>query len=222
MNNTRHLSWIAAGVIIGFLSSFIFGDLLKLPLDLYYFIYFTIITAFFVFYIKKTRLNLREWISRRSWRGILLGLFFSIIMIMNVLSRSPTAKFTGTTLIWEIFWRGLMYGAIDGLLLTVFPWIVTWRAFNVEAKPLRKKITYSLLAWIFILIITSAYHLGYADFRSRKLFQANIGNTIMSVPTLLSANPVASPITHAALHISAVIHSPQTDLFLPPHRSKIE
>jgi hypothetical protein len=53
------------------------------------------------------------------------------------------------------------------------------------------------------------------------MIQANIGNTIMSVPTLVTANPVAAPIAHAALHVSAVLHSPETELFLPPHREHV-
>lgn len=209
------------GAITGFVSSYIFGDLLTLPVDVYYLIYFGIITIFFTIYVKKINLNLKAYFSKRLIWGILLGLIFSIIMIQNVLSRPVTAKLEGTYLIWSVFWRGLMYGTIDGLLLTVFPWIVTWRAFNAEQKPLGKKIAIGFLAWIFILVTTTAYHVGYSDFRSPKVLQANLGNTIMSVPTLLAANPVATPITHAALHITAVIHSPETELFLPPHREEV-
>jgi hypothetical protein len=121
-------------------------------------------------------------------------------------------------LAWLIFWRGLVYGGIDGLFLSSFPWIVTWRAFDVGKKPWSGKITAGFLAWLFILVVTTAYHLGYSDFRSRKIIQPNIGNTIISVPTLVSANPIGSPITHAIMHIAAIIHCPKTELFLPPHR----
>lgn len=218
MNNYKHLLWIIGGVLAGFLSSFIFGDLLALPLDLYYLIYFGVITGFFVIYIKKTQLDVRKWFSRRLIWGVVLGLIFAVVMISNVMSRPETAKLEGSYLIWSIFWRGLVYGAIDGLLLSVFPWVVTWRAFNAEAKPVAGKIGIALVAWALIIVMTTFYHIGYSDFRSPKVIQANIGNTIMSVPTLLAANPIGTPIAHAALHISAVIHSPETDLFLPPHR----
>jgi hypothetical protein len=114
--------------------------------------------------------------------------------------------------------RGLVYGAIDGLLLTVFPWVVTWRAYNAEEKPFAKKLALGFLAWLFIVVSTTAYHAGYSDFRSKKMIQPIIGNTIMSIPTLVSANPIGSPLTHAIMHIAAVIHSPKTELFLPPHR----
>jgi len=218
MNNPGHLKWIVFGAIVGFGASFIFGDLMTLPLDLYYLIYFGIITVFFTIYIQKTQLNLKEWFSRRWVLGILLGLVFGALMVQNVLSRPATEKFTGPYLVWLIFWRGLIYGAMDGLLLSVFPWMVTWRAFDVEKKPLGRKIAFALLAWLFILVLTTAYHLGYSDFRSRKIIQPNIGNTIISVPTLVSANPIGSPVAHAMMHIAAIIHSPRTELFLPPHR----
>ena len=218
MNNPGHLKWILLGVLVGFGASFVFGDLITLPLDLYYLIYFGIVVAFFTIYIKKTQLNLKEWFSRRWVWGILLGLVFGALMVQNVLSRPVTEKFTGAYLAWLIFWRGLIYGAIDGLLLSVFPWMVTWRAFDVEKKPLGKKIAFGFLAWLFILVLTTAYHLGYADFRSKKMIQPNIGNTIISVPTLVSGNPIGSPMVHAIMHITAIIHSPKTELFLPPHR----
>lgn len=219
---TTHLIWILAGCIVGFLASFIFGDLLSLPLNLYYLIYFSIIMGFFAIYVRFTHLDLKTWFSRHLIWGIALGAVFAFIMVKNVLSRPATAQFSGSFLVWEILWRGVIYGAIDGLLLTVFPWIVTWRAFQVETRPLLAKIGFGLLAWVLILVMTTAYHAGYKDFRSPKMVQANIGNTIMSVPTLLAANPIGAPIAHAALHVSAVIHSPQTELFLPPHREPPE
>lgn len=218
MTNSKHLIWIPFAALVGFFSSFIFGDLLILPVDLYHLIYFGIITALFIIYIKRTRLEVKQWFSRRLIWGVVLGVVFAVLMIQNVLSRPETAKLEGMELAWAIFWRGLVYGTVDGLLLTVFPWIVTWRAFHAEGKSLSKKVGIALLAWLFILVTTTAYHLGYSDFRSSKVVQANIGNTIMSVPTLVSANPAGAPIAHAALHISAVIHSPKTELFLPPHR----
>jgi hypothetical protein len=218
MNMSGHLKWIAIGALVGFGASFIFGDLLPLPVDLYYLIYFGVIITFFSFYARKTKLNIKEWFSKRLVWGVLLGFIFGGLMVQKVLSMPETEKFTGAYLAWLLFWRGLVYGVIDGLLLSSFPWIVTWRAFDVGKKPLGKKVAFGFLAWLFILVVTTAYHLGYSDFRSSKIIQPNIGNTIISLPTLLTANPIGSPITHSIMHVTAVIHSPQTDLFLPPHR----
>ena len=218
MNNSGHLKWIAFAAVAGFGSSFIFGDLLNLSVDLYYLIYFGIILIFFSAYIRKTNLKIKEWVSKRLVWSVLLGVIFGVLMAQNVLSRPETDRFTGAYLAWLIFWRGMVYGVIDGLLLSSFPWIVTWRAFDVSKKSLGRKMAFGILTWLFILVVTTAYHLGYSDFRSKKIIQPNIGNTLISVPTLVTANPIGSPITHAIMHIAAVIHSPKTELFLPPHR----
>jgi len=42
-----------------------------------------------------------------------------------------------------------------------------------------KENSIGFLAWLFILVLTTAYHLGYADFRSKKIIEPNIGNTII-------------------------------------------
>jgi hypothetical protein len=47
MNNFWHVKWMASGAAVGFGSSFIFADLLNLPLDLYYLLYFVTIITFF-------------------------------------------------------------------------------------------------------------------------------------------------------------------------------
>jgi len=102
----------------------------------------------------------------------------------------------------------------------LFSWMVTWRAFNVEKKSLSKKIAFSFVAWFFILVVTTAYHLGYSDFRSPKIVQPNIGNTIISLPTLISVNPIGAPITHAMMHIAAIIIFQNRPFFTSPQRLK--
>jgi hypothetical protein len=213
-----HLFWIPLGAGVGFLASFIFGDLLTLPLDLYYLIYFVIIGGFFATYVQSSGVDVRRLASHRIGWAVLLGIVVGVVMVINVVGRPETERFSGGMLAWAIFWRGLVYGAVDGLLLFTFPWIVARRAFGTGTASAGRKILASVTAFVSILVITTTYHLGYADFRSSKIVQPNIGSAIAAVPTLISANPVASPITHVFLHVAAVVHSPYTDLFLPPHR----
>lgn len=84
---TRHLLWIPATAIVGFAVPFVFADLLVLPVDLYYVVYFAATAAFASY------------------------------------------------------------------------------------------------------VVTTAYHLGYRDFRSSKILQPNIGSTIGSVATLGRSKP---------------------------------
>jgi hypothetical protein len=218
MEGFAHLKWLAMGVIIGFLVPFVFGDRLTLPLDLYYLIYFAAVGTFLTVYVRKTGLDVRTWLARRLVWGLALGVVFGAVMVRFVLTNPATEGFSGPGLAWALLWRGVVYGTVDGLLLTAFPWVVTWRAFRVEERRLGGKAAFALLAWVFILAMTAAYHAGYSDFRSPKLAKTLVGNTLISVPTLVAANPVGAPITHAMMHVAVIIHCPKTDVFLPPHR----
>lgn len=213
-----HLAWIPVGAAVGFSAAFLFGDLLTLPVDLYYLIYFTVVLGFLGVYVRRTRLDLRRLVSRRLAWGVVLGLLGGLVVMRGVLARPETPGLSGFDLWWALLWRGLAYGAVDGLLLFAFPWMVAWRALGAEERGLARKFAASAVALAAILLVTTTYHLGYRDFRSSKILQPNIGSTIASVPTLVTANPIASPISHVFLHVTAVLHSPDTELFLPPHR----
>jgi hypothetical protein len=213
-----HLAWIPAGALAGFAASFVFGDVLTLPVDLYYLSYFAVVLGFLALYAVRTGLRLRPWLSRRAAWSVAAGVAVGLVMVQNVLSRPGTERLAGGLLVWAVLWRGLVYGAVDGLLLSAFPWIVCWRALGAEENGLGRRLGAAALAWVAILVLTTAYHLGYRDFRSGMIVQPNVGSTIMSVPTLVTANPIGSPLTHVFLHVAAVVHSPRTELFLPPHR----
>ena len=49
--------------------------------------------------------------------------------------------------------------------------------------------------------------------------QPEVGNTLISVPALLTTNPAGSVVAHAAMHTTAVTHSYETDVYLPPQTS---
>lgn len=213
-----HLVWIPAGAMVGWMASFVFGDLLTLPLDLYYLIYFAIVLGFFGYYVRRTELDLRRWILRRLWWAVGMGVLGGLALMQGVLARPETPHLSGGMLAWAVAYRGVIYGAVDGLLLLAFPWIVVWRAVRAEGAAWSRRLRAAGLAFVAMLLITTTYHLGYQDFRSSKIVMPNVGSTIGGLPTLVAANPVASVISHVLMHVTSVLHSPESDLFLPPHR----
>jgi hypothetical protein len=206
------------GAGVGFGLSFVFGDLITMPVDLYYLVYFAGVIGFLVFYVRRTRFPVRTWAGRRILPALVLGVVGGLVLSRGVMMRPPTAPLRGAELAWALLWRGLVYGSVDGLLLVAFPWVVTWRALEAERGRGQRKLAAAVAAWAAVLLVTTAYHLGYADFRSRRVAQPNIGATITALPTLVTANPIAGPISHVFLHVTAVLHAPETDLYLPPHR----
>lgn len=214
----RHLLWIPAGALVGGLTSFVFGDTLSLPVDLYYLIYFGVSLGFLGLYARWTDLEIRPWAKRRLAAALILGIVGGLVLMRGALARPGTPGPSGVILAWAVLYRGLLYGTVDGLLLFTFPWLVAWRAFGSEGATRGVRMRASAVALAGMLLVTTAYHLGYRDFRSSRITMPNVGAVISGIPTLASANPVASPIAHVILHVTAVFHSPGSDLYLPPHR----
>ena len=78
------------------------------------------------------------------------------------------------------------------------------------------RVRFIALALPLIMLITATYHLGYPQIRQDGLTRPETGNTIISVPTLLTANPIGSIGAHVTMHVTAVTHAYETRDYLPP------
>lgn len=217
----QQVRWLAAGLVIGFAVPFLFTDMLSLPRDLYYGIYAAIVVVFFVLWARFTGQSI-EVMIRRRWRlATVLGVIFAIVVAVIVIRTEPTtARPGGLALAGAVLWRGVVYGAVDGLLLSAFPILAVFAA--TAGSRFRRHLPGTAgiggAALLASLVMTAVYHLGYSDFRSIKLAKPVAGDLIWSVPTLATLNPVGAPIAHAGMHVTAVLHSYETDTFLPPHQ----
>jgi hypothetical protein len=217
----RQARWLAAGLALGFLVPFLFADLLELPRDLYYGIYVVSVAGFFVLWARRTGQALGAMMRRRLPLALGLGVVFAGVMALVVLRAGDESSGPdGLALAGAVLWRGVVYGAADGLLLSAFPILAVFAAFAGHAvrDRLRGKLLIGAAALAASLAMTAAYHVGYGDFRSEKVRSPLAGDVVWSVPTLVTLNPAGSMIAHVGLHVTAVLHDPETDLFLPPHR----
>jgi hypothetical protein len=142
-----------------------------------------------------------------------------VLAVMVVRTEDATARPEGIELAGALLWRGVVYGIVDGLLLSAFPILVVFAAFAGTRldRGVGGKIAIGAAALVASLAMTAVYHLGYSDFRSDKVSKPLTGDVVWSIPTLVTLNPIGSPIAHVGLHTSAVLHSYETDTFLPPH-----
>jgi D-alanyl-D-alanine carboxypeptidase len=216
----RHqLYWLAAGLVLIFLIPFCLTDVASIDRDLYYGIYIGAVFGFFGLWLRYANESARAVLTR-NWRaGIAVGLLFVGAMVAVVLNEPATARPGGLEFVSAIAWRGVLYGLADGLILSAFPILAVFAAFKGGRALARRrgKIAVGALALGVSLLFTAVYHLGYSDFRGEKLRKPLAGDALWSVPTLATLSPIASPLTHAGLHVTAVAHSYDTDLFLPPH-----
>jgi hypothetical protein len=84
---------------------------------------------------RKTQQPVRAFITRR-WRwAVPLGVAAGVLLMFTVLREPSTPHPDGLTFVGAILWRGVVYGAADGLLLSAFPILAIFGLF--ASKPLR-------------------------------------------------------------------------------------
>ena len=210
------LRWYAAAAVIGFSVPFLGSSVLDLHHDVYLGIWFVSVLALCAAYVVGTGLDLRATFARHWKLGVALGVVFGFALVRNVLSEDATPRPHGAYYVFELIWRGGIYGAVDALLLTVLPCLVVYRALGERLGTWRRRIAYFAASLALVLTITGIYHLGYAQYREDGVGAPETGNAIISLPMLLSTNPIGSVADHMAMHITAVSHTYETDVRLPP------
>jgi hypothetical protein len=216
-----HWAWLGAGFIVAFVVPFLLADVLDVNRDVFYGLYALAVLGLFALWSRSTGYDLAASV-RRHWLGaLLLGLGAAGILTAMVLrTEDATPRPDGLELLGALAWRGVLYGVTDGLLLSVFPILVVFAAFAGTRldRQFSGKVAIGAIALAASLAMTAVYHAGYSDFRSEKMTKPLTGDVLWSLPTLLTLNPIGAPIAHAGLHTTAVLHSYETDTFLPPHK----
>lgn len=213
----QQVTWYGLGALVAFLLPFVFSSTLDLNHDVYYLIYFSGAAAFLAAYATVTQADLRGLFTR-NWRwSLALGALAAAFVVFNVLAREDSTPHPdGLYFAFTIAWRGVLYGVIDALLLTAFPTAVAYALMSGKLDTVARRAAFAVLGLALVLVITATYHLGYEQFREDGVGAPEMGNTIISVPSLLTANPVGSIIAHASMHVAADVHAYETDVFLPP------
>jgi hypothetical protein len=216
----RPWMWLPAGLLLAFAVPFVLADALAIERDVYIGLYALAVGAFFASWVRATGRSFADVFSHRLVLATALGLVFAGVMaVFAIRAEASTPRPSGLELAAALGWRGIVYGLADGLLLSAFPIMAVFALF--AASPLRQRfvgnVAIGVAALAFSLAVTAVYHLGYSDFRSGKVARPVSGDLIWSIPTLATLNPVGAPIAHTGVHVAAVVHSYDTDLFLPPH-----
>jgi hypothetical protein len=216
----RHLAWLLGGMAVAFFVPFVVADQLGLQRDIYLVVYVAAVVGLFLGWALDTGRSLHEMFTRHWRLAVGLGVVFAGIgAVIAGGAEDGSGHPGGIEFIGALLWRGIVYGAADGLLLSAFPILLVFSA--LESSRLRSRvgglIAVGAVAMVASLAMTAVYHAGYSDFRSSKLRKPVTGDLVWSAPTLTTLNPVGAPIAHVGVHITAIVHNYDTDLFLPPH-----
>jgi len=213
----RQLAWFALVCAVAFLIPYLGVSLLDLQHDVFYLAYFAITLALLASYVRVEHVDVAE-VFRRRWQWSLgIGAVLAGVLVFNVFNTEhATARPHGLYFAFELLWRGVGYGLIDTLLLTVFPCLVAYRLLHGRVGGLRGKLRLTALMLPLVLIVTATYHVGYPQYRQDGIGRPETGNVLISIPTFATANPAGSIVAHVSQHIAAVTHAYESRIFNPP------
>ncbi len=214
-----HIVWILAAGLLGFLITAVAAGVFKLSRSWLLVPYIGLAGAFLVVYFGWAQVDLARELTQGWVWGLLGAAVVSVIAVRNVARQPASVTPEGAELGIQVLWWGVVYGSLDGLLLSVMPVIATREAFGAVlwGDTWYGQAAMGLMAVIASAYVTAAYHVGYPEFRNKTVIWPLWGNTVMTVAMLITGNPLAAIVSHAAMHIAAVLHGTEATVQLPPH-----
>ena len=213
----RQGAWFALVSSVAFLIPYLGVTVLELQHDVFYLVYFAVTIAVVATYVRVEHVEVTE-IFRQRWRWSLgVGVFLAAFLVFNVFQTSDaTARPHGAYFVFELLWRGVGYGIVDTLLLTIFPCFVSYSLLHGHVAGLKGKLRFTALMLPLVLLVTATYHLGYPQYRQDGLSRPETGNVLIAIPAFATVNPVGSIVAHVSQHITAVTHAYESRIFNPP------
>lgn len=215
-----YFMWILLAALIGFIISYVGAGLLHLPRNLFLIPYGLLVTLFFYTFLRWSNLSIANLLRHNWYWGLVGALLAGAFTVRNILSQPASARSEGLTLVFEILWVGIAYGLMDALLLSVIPFLATWKGLSTLGwtTSLPGKIIVGGIAILASLFVTIIYHLGYPEIRVvGGLTGPVIGNGAMTLSYVLTNNPLSAAFSHIAMHIAGVLRGPASVIQLPPH-----
>ncbi len=214
------LGWLAGGAMLTFVLSFLGTTVLGLQHDLYYLIYFTFVLGYLGWFVARSGDAWRDVLRGHLWWSLGVGALVGFAVVRQVMDQVGTPHPGGAFYGFELAWRGVVYGAVDALILCVFPAVVAYLVLRGNRRGYRRKAAFAGLVVGLSLVVTATYHLGYSTYRGTELTKPLMGTVMWDLPAVLTGNPAGALLAHPAVHTTAVVHQyrggEETNHFLPP------
>jgi hypothetical protein len=210
--------WILSAAILGFTTAGVFSGVLHWRRATFVLVYLLLVLCFLAGYTRIAGVNWRTQFQRRWRSGFAGGVVLGVVLTRSVLAQPSSSRPQGVGIVWSLGWYGLVYGAVDALLLNILPVLEVYRTRPAERlRDGMYRLRSGLAALAASLFVAGMYHLGFIEFRDASLLQPLLGNAIITAGYLLTGSPVTPLVGHISMHILAVLHGMESTVQLPPH-----
>ncbi|HEX9167249.1 MAG TPA: hypothetical protein VF862_15145 [Gemmatimonadales bacterium] len=212
------LFWPVVAAAAGLLSSGLLSGVLGLSRDLFIAGHVLVVGALVAAWLRVEGIDFGVQWRRRWLSGAIGGALVGFALARSVVGQAGSSRPGGGALAWALAWDGVAYGLADVLLLSVVPVLAVYGtrpAEELQRAGARWRWAFTALAAS--LVVTVAYHAGFAEFRGAAMAGPLIGNGVVTLSYLVTGSPVAPALSHVMMHAAAVLHGMATTTQLPPH-----
>ena len=211
---TARARWPAVAAAAGFATSAVGTSLLHLSRNLFVAVWAAVAAATVAAWVLSEGWDPLVQLRRRWVAGLIVGVIAGVPLALAVTREPGVAGGAGAS---KLVWLGLVYGAVDAVMLSVVPVLALYGARPGDDLGHSSRIRMAGLALLASLIIAAAYHLGFAEFRNASLVQPLGATLILTMAYLLSGSPLAPIVGHVILNAAALLHGVGAAGALPPH-----
>ena len=151
--------------------------------------------------------------ARWGW-GLVGGVVIALALMAPARRQPVDRPVHGGRRVSALAWEGVVYGAVEGVLLSALPPYMAWQAVEAAGwdgtAGAVARWTLPVLAGAAVIVI---HHLGYWSCRNRILVPITLALSVLSVGFLLTGSWLTPAIAHIGLHGVLIVHGSE----MPPH-----
>ncbi len=199
---------------------YLFVRWLKVPFDVYSFIFLACSVMFVAAYRKYSSFEIRSSLKTGWALGFVLALFVGSGFVSIALSESlKFADFVNRLSRPVTLWRGITFGLAAGVMISTLPFVVVWRSLAGDNPGKLRKMGVTILAAISIAFLSFCHNIGLTGYRG--IDSQVRRNMIAGLPTLLSGNPLAAMVAGTFMAVSDAAKSEETPVGEPMRKTII-
>ncbi len=211
------LVWLIGLFVLGFGAAWLLTDRGGMPRTTYTAVLAVATGAFTVAYLVWSGTDAGDFLVHH-WRWGLLGAAITGAVLGRGISRQPVrVPRRGRWLVLALGWEGLVYGATEGLLLSVLPVLLVWQSAWLAGWRDGGAVAAGVLGLVASAAFIGVHHLGYRGFRGPQVLIIIAACSLLSLAYLLTASILAPVIGHILMHAAAVTHGTEMPPYLPGH-----
>jgi hypothetical protein len=226
MNWTGAVAWFGVIALCAFLVTWVVTDLLRIRRTPYIGVLAAVTGSLTYGYLAWSGTDAvgfvrNHWVWGLVGAVVTFGFNLGLIRLMvrrGTLHAPSGSRLHGWKRAFQVLWEDVVYGAAEGMLLSVLPLLALWQAGDQLGWTTGwgGKVGTGALAFAGSLFVIGVHHLGYREYRGSRMKEPYIGCFGFSLAYLITGSPLAAMLGHMGTHDAMLLHG----FVLPPHQEE--